>query len=50
VIPTRPAKAPFRANDVSGFVNKTHEVIIAAIAPPLAAKFVVTAMKAKSPF
>ena len=46
---TRPAKAPFNANEGSGFLNHNQDVIIALTAPAAAEILVVTAMNAKLP-
>lgn len=44
VIPTRPAKAPLRVIETSGFVYRTQVMIIVAVAAQAAAKVVVTEM------
>ena len=45
VIPTRPARAPFKLMPTSGFPNLIQEVIIARTAPAAAARLVFTAIK-----
>ena len=44
VIATSPARAPFRAKLVAGFLNRIHDTIMAPTAPPAADRFVVTAI------
>ena len=44
VMETNPAKAPFKANDTSDFLNNIQEMNIATTAPAAADRFVVTAM------
>src|SRR5210317_1611860 len=48
-MPTRPANAPFKDIEASGFFPMTQETIIATIAPAAAARFVVTATRPISP-
>ena len=48
-MPTSPASDPFRASVRSGFLYLTQEVIMAAMAPALAARVVVMAIRATVP-
>ena len=49
VIPTNPARIPFKVIVKSGFFRKDQEAVIAPIAPALAAKDVVTNTKETNP-
>ena len=45
VMATRPASTPLRLMEMSGFLNRNQDVIMAAMAPAAAARLVVMAMK-----